>query len=61
MHRDGAKQGIQTHHCVLGVSSPSMGLSIGVGLGAWETASAQRAPIPVLWPTGHRTAFVTGL
>ena len=57
-HRYIAKQNTWTHHYVLRVSSPSMGLSIGVGLGAWEIASAQRAPpIPLC---SHRLCCFTG-
>ena len=43
-HGDVVKQVTWTHHYVLRASSPWMGSSIGVGLGAWETASAQCAP-----------------
>ena len=41
-HGDGTKRATWTHHYVLRVSSPSMGSSVD-GLGAWETASGQRA------------------
>jgi len=47
-HGDGVSQATWTHHCVLRVSSPWMGLSVGVGLGRGKACRLNALPVPVV-------------